>query len=186
MVLNLAFSIMYMMQLYEGKVEVSGDLDKFIGWLLLSIGALFPGLFACIKANEGMVVMIKHAVVGLLGYVLLLVFIIPNIFGVVSATSMGLLGVNEQEVRRYLVDARQYPVNSLDAYGWAVKAYDDNHYSLNAFSLYEFGPVNLLCPADLSEKNIWEIKSYTHFCIPFRQYSVRKLDAVVEYKNDGQ
>jgi len=57
---------------------------------------------------------------------------------------------------------------------------------LNAFLLYEFGAVNLLCPADLSEKDIWEISSYTHFCIPFRQDAVRKLDAVVKYKSDGR
>jgi len=73
----------------------------------------------------------------------------------------------------------------LDTSRWAVKDYDHS-YSLNAFLLYEFGAVNLLCPADLSEKDIWEISSYTHFCIPFRQDAVRKLDAVVKYKSDGR
>jgi len=186
MVLALAPPLMYMTELYNGKLDVIGEWDEFASLLLLSVGAFFPGAFFCVKTKEKIAVKVKYAFIGLLGYILLLALIIPKIFAVISAASMGLLGVNEQKVRHYLVDSRKYPVNSLDAYGWAVKEYDDNHYSLDAFSLYEFGPVNLLCPADLSENNIWEIKSYTHFCIPFQQDAVRKLDAVVECKNDGQ
>jgi len=171
--------MLYMMRLYESKVVVAGDLDKFAYWLVLSVGSLFPGAFMCMKAKDGVAEKIKYTLIGLMAYVVLLLMIIPKIFGLIFAISMGLLGISEEEVRHYLIDARQYPVISLDASDWAVKPYGHS-YLLNAFSLYEFGAVNLLCPADLSEKNIWEISSDTDRCIPFRQDAVRKLGAVVE------
>jgi len=186
MALDIVFSKAYMTAFYDGGVDVAGDWDKFSGLFFLSLGAVFPGIFFVINAYKGPVSKVKHAVFGVLGYIVLLGFTIPKIFGVISADSMALLGINEQEVRRYLIDAKQYPVNSLDDYGWAIKEYDYHSYSLDAVSLYEFGAVNLLCPADLSKKNILKISSYTHRCIPFRQDAVRKLDALVEYKSDGR
>jgi len=179
MIPNLILSMLYMMRLYESKVVVAGDLDKFAYWLVLSVGSLFPGAFMCMKAKDGVAEKIKYTLIGLMTYVVLLLMIIPKIFGVISAVSMGLLGVSEEKVMHYLIDAKQYPSDSLGTSGWEVKNYD-NSYSLNAFSLYEFGAVNLLCPADLSEKDIWEISSETYRCIPFRQDAVRKLGAVVE------
>jgi len=186
MFLDLVLPYAYMRELYNREVGISGEWYRFAYWLILSLGALLPGVAAGVNTKEGMATKMKHVLVGLLGYVVILTMIIPNIFGVISASSMEILGVSEQRVRRYLVDARQYPSYSLEPHRWLVNDYDGSHYSLNAFSLYKFGPVNLLCPADLSEKNIWDIKSYAHFCIPFRQGAIRKLDAVVECKIDGQ
>jgi len=170
---------------YESRANVANGWDKFGFWFVLSIGALLPGGLVCLKYHEVISVKIKWALRGVVVYIVLLIMIVPRVFGLVSAVSVGVFGGSEQKVRHYLADARQYPAAALDAYGWVVKDYDGHHYSLDAFSLYKFGSVNLLCPADLSEKNIWEIKAYTHFCIPFRQDAIRKLDAVVECKNDG-
>jgi len=87
---------MYMGSLYGGKFEVAGEWGKFLGLFLLSLGALLPGIFFVINAYKGLVLKVKYTFLGLLAYIVILAIIIPKIFGLIPAVSMGLLGVSEQ------------------------------------------------------------------------------------------
>jgi len=151
--------------------------EKFLGWILASVLPLMPVfMFYSFDGKSYHSIMIS----GLSG-VLLLHFgllLMSGVFGLISASSMKFLGVTEEINRYYLVDSNQYPTDVLKEKYWEVEKRGDHHYLLKAFSLYHFGPVNLLCPAVLSKVGILNIKRHTDVCIAFREDEVRKLNVI--------
>ncbi|WP_022960754.1 hypothetical protein [Halopseudomonas pelagia] len=149
----------------------------FVTCLIVMAGSLVPALGYYVNAKKGRAAQIKGALIGLMGFLALLTFAMPAIFNVASVSSIRLLGFSEREVRRYLVDSEQYPVSSFNATRWSVTEHGDKRHSLIAFSLYAYGPVNLLCPEELSTLKNWELRQHTKVCIPFERAEIRTLDA---------
>lgn len=175
------FPAWYASFLYEESPDLSEwvEVIKFGATCLIAMAApLAPAIGFYIKEKEGKSAQMKGALTGLLLFFALLTFTMPAMFSVTSVGSMNLLGISEREVRRHLVDNEQYPASSLNTARWSVTKHGDKWYSLNAFSLYAYGPINLLCPAELSTVRNRELRKHTKACIPFLKDEIQTLDAV--------
>jgi len=175
-----ALSLLYAFSFHEGGAD-KWWMVKIVAMVLL-LASLVPAVAFHLNDGRGGSVQRKWMLGGVLSLFICLAVFMPTLFGSISADSMGLLGIRDGEIRRYLVDSEKYPVRVLRNDNWDIwrsEEYGENHYSVEAFSLYAYGAINLLCPATL-EPLIFgrNIKKCTHHCIPFRNDEIRKLDAV--------
>jgi len=165
----------YIVGFHDGSFGMDGW-SVWVAWWVLSLGALFPALAIYVGKN-GEVFNIKKILIGMLVFCLVLLSVVPRVVAVPSVLSMKLLGVSDQEVRRYLVDGRKYPASSLPS-RWPVVEYGDGLYSIKGFPLYAYGSIKLLCPPDLVGLGVGDIRQHTHVCIAFRENEVRKLGQI--------
>ncbi|MFN9525559.1 MAG: hypothetical protein ACK561_25985 [Pseudomonadaceae bacterium] len=175
------YPALYVTSLYEESPDLSewAEIFKFGFTCLLTMAAsLAPATGFYLMAKEDKRAQIKGALIGLLIFLGLLTFTVPAIFSVPSVGAANLLGISDREVRRYLVNGTEYPAKSLSSARWSITEYENGRYSLEAFSLYEHGPVNLLCPADLSAIKNKYLSQHTKACIAFKSKDVDSLDAV--------
>ncbi|MFV3093253.1 hypothetical protein ACNJYG_22595 [Pseudomonas sp. GW6] len=169
----------YTLSLYGGSVGLGQWIEVIqlgVTCLTVMAGSLVPAFGYFINAKKGRAAQIKGALIGLMTFLALLTFAMPAIFSVASVSSVRLLGFSDREVRRYLVDSEQYPVSSFNAARWSVSEHGDKRHSVIAFSLYAHGPIELLCPEELSTLKSWEFKQHTKICIPFEKDEIRTLD----------
>ncbi|HFJ0421609.1 TPA: hypothetical protein ACGS08_004214 [Pseudomonas aeruginosa] len=175
------YPALYVTYLYEESPDLSelAEIFKFGFTCLVTMAAsLAPATGFYLMAKEGRRAQIRGALIGLLAFLGLLTFTIPTVFSVPSVGAVNLLGISDREVRRYLISSAQYSANSLNPARWSITEYENGRYSLEAFSLYEYGPVNLLCPADLSAIRNKYLSQHTKACIDFKSKDVDSLDAV--------
>jgi len=151
--------------------------EKFLGWIIVSVIPLLPVVFFYAIDRLRFISRVMFVFVGVL-VVHVELLLMSGVFGLISASSMGLVGVSEDVNRDYLVDSRQYPRDVLNPKCWTIDGRGEHHYVLKAFSLYHFGSINLLCPVSLSGTDIRKIGQYTDACIPFRDDAIRKLGVV--------
>jgi len=145
---NFLVSILYVLLFYGSGEDLAGA--HFV-LLLLSMMSLLPVAMFYSRAGSGKASQIKYGVIGFLLFHVGLIVSVSGMFGGTSEMSMRLIGVSDQEVRRYIVDGDQYPMSSLDVDRWMAEASGETHYSVTAISFYAYGAINLLCPKDLAD-----------------------------------
>jgi MFS family permease len=175
----------YVTVLYEERSALSGSIEGLFFCLVTMAGSLVPAVAYYSSAKKGKSAQIKSALVGLLIFLGILTLTIPPVFSVASMGSASLVGLSDLQVRRYLIDSEKYPANSLDESSWAIKNDDGKKYTVEAFSLYTFGPITLLCPADLRAIKSRYLGKHTERCIPFKRSAIEALDAVEKASSDS-
>lgn len=176
----------YTLSLYRDSAGLSAwaeVIELVLTCLIVMASSLAPAFGFYINAKKGLAAQIKGSFIGLAAFLGVLTFAMPAIFSVASVSSVRLLGFSDREVRHYLVNSEQYPVSSFNAARWSVAEHGDKRHSLIGFSLYANGPIELLCPAELSTLKTWELWKRTQICIPFQKDEIRTLDAV---EQDGE
>jgi len=193
---NTFFSIGYQKIFQEADVKFEG-VGLFAVLLFLSVIPLVPVVLFYVREGKGEFSQVVGGAAGVLLFHAGLFVGVPWIFGVASTSAMMFLGVVDMEPKRYLVNEAQYPEKSLNNENerWLIERHGENHYSLEAVSIYAYGAINLLCPADFvksqdqnskpqsgaEQRKKWhadldKLKSRIQDCIPFQRDEVRKLD----------
>lgn len=174
-----------MTALYEERSALSGLFEGLLFCLLTMAGSLAPAVGYYISANKSRAAQIKSALAGVLVFLGILTITAPPVFSAASVGSTSLLGLSDRQVKRYLIDNEEYPAKSLDQSRWKITDDGAKKYALEAFSLYEFGPVNLLCPTDMRTIKSRHLDEHSERCIAFKSSAVLPLDAVKEEVSSG-
>ena len=168
----------YVASLYEERSALSGLIEGLLFCLLTMAASLAPAVGYYISTNKSRGAQIKSALAGVLIFLGILTITAPPVFSVASVGSTSFLGLSDRQVRNYVVNSEEYPAKNLDQLSWKITNDGGKKYNLEAFSLYEFGPVNLLCPADMQAIKNRHLDEHTERCIAFKGGAVLPLDAV--------
>lgn len=89
----------------------------------------------------------------------------PGIFGVLTYSAAQAIGVRSTQVNRYVV-TEKFPVAAFDEKVWGVdKLSSDKLFAIEAFKLYGFGGVQLLCPRKLLAVDLRDLPSRSMECV---------------------
>ncbi|SFY08998.1 hypothetical protein [Azotobacter vinelandii] len=177
------FSILpalYVMALHKEASGLLGVIEELILCTIMMIASMTPAIAFYVTENGGRAKQIKSAASSVLLLLILMMFITPRIFSVGSVGAANLLGISDRQVRHYLVDNEEYPASTLDATPWSIENNNGKKYTLTAFTLYTYGPIELLCPRDLSAIKNSDLENHTKSCISFMRSAIRPLDSVAE------
>ncbi|WP_431145986.1 hypothetical protein [Pseudomonas alvandae] len=88
----------------------------------------------------------------------------PGSLSQITYIAAGGLSVRQQTVERYALPD-DIKLQDLDATMWKTRQRDSQKIEIEAFQLYSFGDVLLLCPKDMLSLELKELKSYSKFCV---------------------
>ncbi|MCP9340341.1 hypothetical protein [Stutzerimonas xanthomarina] len=168
----------YVMRFYEGRSGMSGLTEALLFCLLTMAGSLAPAVGYYMSINKNRAAQVKSALAGVLIFLGILTLTAPPVFSFASVGSMSVLGLSDRQVRKYLVSSEDYPADYLNQLSWNATSDGGKKYTLEAFSLYEFGPVTLLCPAAMRTVKNNNLKDHTNLCIAFKSDAVLPLHAI--------
>ncbi|WP_053213399.1 hypothetical protein [Pseudomonas sp. Q12-87] len=158
-----AFPILLTIRSYMEK-ETSGTVPYVAGlsWLTLIFTLLPVVIFYCFKGDiysrtsKGLVAMIFA-----FGAFTL---ISPGSLSQITYIAAGGLSVRQKTTERYALP-EDIKLQDLSATMWKTRQVTSQKIDVEAFQLYSFGDVLLLCPNDMLSLELKELKNYSKFCI---------------------
>ncbi|HBN8508759.1 TPA: hypothetical protein L3715_002350 [Pseudomonas aeruginosa] len=114
---------------------------------------------------------ITYAVTALILMSCATMLISPGSMGRITYSAAGKLNIRAHESTRYVLSD---DIRLADLHGplWKTRLGQSSRVEVNAWQLFSFGDVLLLCPDDLSERELRELRHYTSYCIKTRNSKV--------------
>lgn len=165
---------------YEERGTMGGWLEALVFCFVAMVGSLAPAIGYYNLALKGRAAQIKAALGGVFIFMVVLTLMVPSLLSFPSVVAVKFLGISDRQVKRYLITNEDYPADDLDAKRWTITRSEEKKFLLEGFSLYAYGPIALLCPANLAKLKEKELDQHTAECIPFAKSAVKALDAVVQ------
>lgn len=165
---------------YEERGVTGGWGEALFFCFIAMIGSLAPAIGYYNLAAKGKAAQVKGALVGVIMFMGTMTMMVPSLLSFPSVVAVKFLGISDRQVKRYLITSEEYPADSLDTKRWSISRSEEKKFILHGFSLYSYGAVVLLCPADLAKVKEKEIDKHSAQCIPFAKSAVRTLDGVVQ------
>lgn len=139
----------------------------------ISASSLAPAIFYITNSEKNLLNRIKSIALSISVIIYILLYLLPSTFSFISEASMRALGILDTSNRTYLISQDKYPKNMLDNKLWNTKQINNNYYSIEVFSLYSYGSINLLCPIKHQANN--NKKEISQDCIPFNKHFIQLI-----------
>lgn len=119
--------------------------------------------------------------------ILFMVFLLsaPGAMTTITYVVAGNLGVRQSSSARFILDG-QTKLDDLDNLQWQTRVHPANKVEIQAFQLFSFGDVLLLCPSALLQLKPHGLPFYTRFCLIKRNSSVSRKPLRPDYPNSSR
>lgn len=173
---------------FVGPDTILGLSQALIFSFITMQGSLFPAVVFHMSMAESRLIRFRLVLASVFGFIGVLTITAPAMFGFVSVGGAHTIGLSDLEQRHYLISSDKYPIGKFDKTRWNTVEDQEKKFIIDAISLYSFGSVELLCPANLRLVKAPERRKYTQRCVRFTRSAITVLDAVDEADrlNQGQ
>ncbi|BBP57653.1 hypothetical protein [Pseudomonas sp. St316] len=133
-----------------------------LSWLTLIFTLLPVVIFYCFKGD-----IYRRTFNGLIAMILAFcafTFLSPGSLSQITYIAAGGLSVRQQTAERYALP-EEIKLQDLNATQWKTRQVAAQKIEVEAFQLYSFGDVLLLCPKDMLSLELKELKNYSKFCV---------------------
>ncbi|TBU74543.1 hypothetical protein [Phytopseudomonas daroniae] len=157
------FPAQMVLMAYRGE-----DTPDAVGQLMLiavfsMILALLP---VCVfyKARGHLARRMRLCVLSVIGALLVYVVLSPATLGMITYAAASSMGVRDNTVRAYMLTDKDV-LSELDTDQWAIQPRHEGAARIEAFKLFGFGSVLLLCPAKLVKTGLKDWPDYSEQCL---------------------
>ncbi|WPN62327.1 MULTISPECIES: hypothetical protein [unclassified Pseudomonas] len=133
-----------------------------VSWLTLIFTLLPVIIFYCFKGD-----IYRRTFNGLVAMILafcVFTLLSPGSLSQITYIAAGGLSVRQQTAERYALP-EEIKLQDLSATMWKTRQVAAQKIEVEAFQLYSFGDVLLLCPKDMLSLELKELKNYSKFCV---------------------
>ncbi|SEJ17838.1 hypothetical protein [Pseudomonas sp. NFACC07-1] len=133
-----------------------------LSWLTLIFTLLPVVIFHCFKGD-----IYRRTFNGLIAMILAFcafTLLSPGSLSQITYIAAGGLSVRQQTAERYALP-EEIKLQDLSATMWKTRQVAAQKIEVEAFQLYSFGDVLLLCPKDMLSLELKELKNYSKFCV---------------------
>ncbi|TBU86369.1 hypothetical protein [Phytopseudomonas dryadis] len=157
------FPAQMVLMAYRGE-----DTPDAVGQLMLTavcsmILVLLP-VWAFYKARGDLVRRWQVSLASMAGALLLYLMLSPATLGIITYAAANSMGMRDNQVRAYLLTDKDM-LGELDTSEWSIQARQEGVARIEAFKLFGFGSVLLLCPAELVKTGLKDWPKHSERCL---------------------